>query len=305
MKKFLCGLLAISLLVFGGCTTKSVYETENRIVAASFYPVYVFTLNLLNGIDGVEVRCMAEQNIGCLHDYSLTAKDVRLLEDAQVLVINGAGMEGFIEEVYRNAENLRIIDSSAGIELLCNSEEHSHEDKEDGEHHHEENSHIWLSLNNAKTQVENIKKSLVEAFPEYEKEISSNYNSYIKRINRLEEVRDGYSKEISGKTAISFHSAYEYLAAETGLVILDTVESDEGGEPSAKKLTELCEEIEHHSIKALFTEPTYEGNAADILSAETGVEVFVLNPVTKGDGSLTSYEDIMKSNYEIIYKAVK
>ena len=56
---------------------------------------------------------MAEQNIGCLHDYTLTSKDVRLLNDAAVLVINGAGMESFVEDAYKNVEDFDAAGSAA------------------------------------------------------------------------------------------------------------------------------------------------------------------------------------------------
>jgi len=305
LKKILCLLLGCVLLLSSCQGLKTEKEEGNKIiVAASFYPVYIFTLNLLDGIEQIQVQCMAEQNVGCLHDYTLTSGDVRLLNDSAVLVINGAGMEGFVEDVFSNTENLKIIDSSENVDLLCGDAHH-----EDGEHNHqhnhEGNSHIWLSVDNAKLQVENIKNGLLESFPQYSQQISTNYKSYIKRLDLLCEKRDAFSQQVKGARVVSFHKAYDYLALETGLHISATVESDEGGEPSAKKIAELTSVIENQQVKALFVEPYYEGSGAEILARETNLEVYTLNPVIRGEKALTAYEDIMSENYETILKAVK
>ncbi|MBO5291299.1 MAG: zinc ABC transporter substrate-binding protein [Clostridia bacterium] len=289
-------------------------KTEKITIATSFYPVYIFTLNIVDGIDAFEVKCMAEQNIGCLHDYTLTSKDVRLLNDAAVLVINGAGMESFVEDAYKNVEDLSVIDSSTGIELLCGENEHgdngnSHnadnENSHNHSHNHTDNSHIWLSVENAKKQVENIKNGLSEQFPEYRYLFFKNYEAYIKRLEALEETQKEYSSAITDKKVISFHKAYDYLAMDLGFQVVACVESDEGGEPSAKKLAELTKHIKEDEICALFIEPQYTGSAAEILKNETGINIYVINPVTSGEASLTAYEDIMKENYELILKAVK
>ena len=304
--------MALTLVFTGGCVGVS-EDTENKektIIATSFYPIYIFTLNIVNGIDAFEVRCMAEQSIGCLHDYTLTSKDVRLLNDADAFVINGAGMESFVEDAYKNVESLFVIDSSKDIALLCSEDENSsdgdsHNDTHQHSHDHSVNSHIWLSVQNAKKQIENIKDGLAEQFPEYRYLFFKNYEAYIERLNELEKIQSEYTSQINGKKVVTFHKAYDYLAEDLGFEIVTCVESDEGGEPSAKKLAELTERIKEDKICALFTEPQYTGSAADILKNETDIKVFVLNPVTSGEADLTAYENIMKENYELILKAVK
>ncbi len=293
----------MAMAFFSGCTGNAPEpEKGERIVATSFYPVYIFTLNLLDGVEGVEVKCMAEQSVGCLHDYTLTAKDAKLLNDAEVLVINGAGMESFLQDAFDGVENLKVIDSSEKIELICN-DEHNHEESHH-DHNHMVNSHIWLSVDNAKIQVENIKNGLIKAFPEIENSIEQNYVSYLERLDALAKRKKTIAS-FEDVSVISFHGAYEYLAEDMGFHIADTIESDEGGEPSAKELAHLSEEIRNENIKALFIEPTYSGSAAEILARETNKKIYTLNPVISGEVTLTAYEDIMKENYETILRAVK
>ncbi len=302
MKKLMCVFLVSVLMLLSACTGNAPEPHKNKVtVAASFYPVYIFTLNLLDGIEGVNVECMAEQSVGCLHDYNLTARDARLLSDARALVINGAGMEGFLEDAFDSVENLRVIDSSENIPLLCNE---AHHNEAEHNHHHHENSHIWLSVDNAKLQVENIKNGLVAELPEYEESIEKNYKDYIVRLDALIEKRDNVAFGEELPSVISFHGAYEYLGEDIGFHIADTIESDEGAEPSAKELAHLVSEIKDNNIKALLVEPEYSGSVAEILSRETNIKIYTLNPVISGDSVLTAYEDIMNENYDIL-KAVK
>ena len=141
-------VLAFALMLLSGCSGITPENRNDKItVAASFYPVYIFTLNLLNEIDEVDVQCMAEQSVGCLHDYTLTAKDAKLLSDARVLVINGGGMESFLDDAPRSVGSFNVIDSSVGIVSVCHDDHHEHED------HPHENSHIWLSPDKAKKQI--------------------------------------------------------------------------------------------------------------------------------------------------------
>lgn len=303
MKRIICFVIVISLVLLSGCSVAPIQD--EIIITASFYPVYIFTLNLLDGIDGVSVRCLAENNVGCLHDYQLLARDARLLADSTALVINGAGMEEFLEDVYKNNSELSVIDSSVGIELICEEHEnevgeHSHEG-----HSHEVNSHIWMSVDNALLQVENISEALIRLLPENAERIILNRNVYSARLKSLkaELIKDGFS--LRNTPIISFHEAYLYMAKELSLLIVETIESDEGGEPTAKELARLAGIINEKGVKALFTEVYYKGSAAGILSFETGVPVYSLNPVTSGEKSLTAYEDIMRENLSIILKAVK
>lgn len=306
MKKAVAFLLSLLLLVLSGCTPEK--NNGKTLVVASFYPVYIFTMNLLDGINDVELECMAEQNIGCLHDYRLLAKDARLLADADIFVINGAGMESFLEDVYKNTENLVVVDSSEGIELLSeeeHEEEHEEGNEEEHGHHHGANSHIWMSVDNAIKQVKNISDALCEALPENKARISVNRDMYISELQLLKADLLKESFELRNMPIITFHEAYNYLARDLSLNIVCSIESDEGGEPSAKELAELTETIKDSKIKVLYTEPDYKGSAAEILSFETGAQICVLNPVTRGEKTLTAYEDIMRENISVMRKAVR
>lgn len=307
MKKYFCVLLATVLLFLTGCMKAP--ERNNKIIATSFYPVYIFTLNIVDGAEGLEVKCMAEQSTGCLHDYTLTARDARLLNDASAFVINGAGMEAFVEDLYETVEQLPVVDSSTGIDILCGDGEAAHTHDEDDlhghNHAHSENSHIWMSVANAKKQVVNITNGLTHIFPEYKELFEKNKDEYLKRLSSLDKEVISAKAELQGQKVMTFHTAYDYLAKDLGIEIVRCVESDHGGEPSARELAELCDEINKEGINALITEPQYSGSAMGILAEETNASVYILNPVISGNEQKSAYEDIMLENLQIIKKAVK
>ena len=308
MKKILSSVLVLILIISAccSCTTPPI-QNDNILLVTSFYPIYIFTLNIVNGIDEINVSCMAEQNTGCLHDYQILSRDAKLIADADVFIINGAGMETFLEDVYMSNENLRVIDSSEGVALIENCDEHheNHNEESHHDHNHSVNSHIWMSPENVKIQVKNIAESLKSFYPQYKDTIEENEKNYINRLTVLNEELTEKTKAIKNENIITFHESYDYLASEYGFNVIATVESHEGGEPSAKGLAELVDVIEEHNVNVLFTEPDYKGSSATILSSETGAEICTLNPVIRGEQTLTAYEDIMRENIEIILKAVK
>lgn len=308
MKRVLSLMLMVVLVlsVCCSCTTPPI-TNDNILLVTSFYPIYIFTLNIVDGIDEINVSCMAEQNTGCLHDYQILSRDAKLIADADVFIINGAGMEAFLEDVYMSNENLRVVDSSEGVRLIENCDEHheNHNEETHHDHNHSVNSHIWMSPENAKIQVNNIADSLVSFYPQYKNEIEENKNDYINRLTKLSEELSEKARTLKNENIITFHESYDYLASEYGFNVVATVESHEGSEPSAKGLAELVDIIEKHNVNVLFIEPDYKGSSAAILSNETGADILTLNPVIRGEVSLTAYEDIMRENLETILKAVK
>ncbi len=300
MKKFIAILLCICIFALCGCGVAKNHN-NSKLIATSIYPVYIFTLNITDGIEDIQVKCIAEQNMGCLHDYSLTAGDAKLISDCTAFVINGAGMEGFLHDLESLSQETKIIDSSEGVALIC---VHDHEGEAHG-HSHAENSHIWMSVANAVIQVENICNGLCESFPEYESILRENTREYIIRLNALQKEFSVAGESLAGKSFISFHDAYAYLAKDLGFNILTTVETDEGGEPSAKSLAHLSDEIRENNVSALIVETSYTGSAAQILSEETDIKLCELNPVLRGERDKSAYEDIMRENIYRVKKILK
>ena len=78
-------------------------DSQTQIVATT-YPVYLFACEVTRGVPDCTVTLMIDQPIGCLHDYTLTVKDMKALERADIIVCNGAGLEESMEDVYKRQE---------------------------------------------------------------------------------------------------------------------------------------------------------------------------------------------------------
>ena len=123
---FTAVLLAVILFV-GNMLTMAYVRTEqsreqlkegNLLVVTSFYPMYVAAENVIGDVEGVTLENLSEPQTGCLHDYQLTAADMKLLSKADVFIVNGGGIESFLSDVAESYPNLKIIQACDGIELL-------------------------------------------------------------------------------------------------------------------------------------------------------------------------------------------
>ena len=121
LAKILSLLLTTSLLLIG-CNkvqdANNINKNEDNTlnIVTSFYPIYISTLNIVKDIPNVNLTNMTKAQTGCLHDYQLTPQDLKILENADILVINGAGMESFLEDIISQYPNIKIIDA-IGINL--------------------------------------------------------------------------------------------------------------------------------------------------------------------------------------------
>lgn len=323
MKKVLALLLAIAVAggSLSGCI-RTDYNNKDKIkFLASFYPIYIMALNIVDGVDGVEVDCMAEVQVGCLHDFKLSTDDMRNIEKSDGFIINGAGMEGFIEDIANKVDGLQIIDSSTGIDLLADGhhhdeDEHEHEDEHDDEHIHEDehghdghnhgeyNAHIWVSVANCIKQIENITDGIVKLDPAHESEYRSNSKKYISKLTELKNEMESGLADISDRNIITFHEAFDYFAEEFKLNIVSVIEREPGSEPNARDLASIIDLTKETGVKALFVEPQYPNTSADIIAAETDAKVYTLDPGVSGEMNKDAYIKMMKENLKVLQKAL-
>lgn len=156
---FTAVLLAVILFV-GSVLTMTYVRTEqkqeqskegNLLVVTSFYPMYVAAENVIGDVEGVTLENLSEPQTGCLHDYQLTAADMKLLSKADVFIVNGGGIESFLSDVAESYPNLKIVQACDGIDLLESAEgageyhddSSSDTDADSEEHLHEnEDAHV-------------------------------------------------------------------------------------------------------------------------------------------------------------------
>ena len=137
MKKKGLVLFLLSALLFTACGTEKnkTEETDKLTVVTSFYPVYLLAQEIVQGAEGIRLENMAQPQTGCLHDYELSISDMKLLETADIFIINGGGMESFLEQALERYPELTVVDTSEGIALLEEKAHHHHDEEKEHEHH--------------------------------------------------------------------------------------------------------------------------------------------------------------------------
>lgn len=299
MKK-LCALLAA--LIF---CLPALAGAETAV--ASFYPIYIFALNLTQGIDGIDVEMLAQPDTGCLHDYQLQTGDMKALANAGVFLINGAGMEGYLPMVTEAFPALPVVDASAGIALLCGDEDDDHGHDHDHDHDHAANAHIWLDVDNAIIMVTNMCEGMAQVWPQHRTALEANRDAFIGRLIVLDGRLTDMLAPVAGKPIITFHEAFPYFANAYGVEIAAVVSREPGDALSPAQLGKLVVTVRELGTPPLFIEPQYDDMAARTLAGETGAAVYVLDPVVtgpEGDAALTYYEDMMIRNGEVLVEAL-
>lgn len=134
------GVLLAVILFVGSVLTTIYVRTEqkqeqakggNLLVVTSFYPMYVATENVIGDVEGVTLENLSEPQTGCLHDYQLTAADMKLLSKADVFIVNGGGIESFLSDVAESYPDLKIVQACDGIDLLESAEGTEESDSND------------------------------------------------------------------------------------------------------------------------------------------------------------------------------
>lgn len=291
-------LLAACLLLAGcgGAPAAQTQKAEDGTfhIVTSFYPMYIDVINLTDGVEGVTVTNMTKPQTGCLHDYQLTTEDMKTLEKADAFVVNGAGMESFLDKVIKMQEGMTVIDASRGIDLM----------EEDGE----ANPHVWLSITKDIEQVKNIRDQLKEADPAHADQYEANAAAYLAKLEVLKSEMHATLDDVPHKDIVTFHEAFPYFAEEFGLHILGVIEREPGADPTPAELETTIEQVKALPVKVLFAEPQYSPAAAETIARETGAKLYSLDPVVTGEATpdaKDAYLDAMRKNMETLKEALQ
>ena len=291
-------LLAVCLLLTGcgGAPAAQSQKAEDGTfhIVTSFYPMYIDVINLTDGVEGVTVTNMTKPQTGCLHDYQLTTEDMKTLEKADAFVVNGAGMESFLDKVIKMQEGMTVIDASRGIDLM----------EEDGE----ANPHVWLSITKNIEQVKNIRDQLKAADPAHADQYEANAETYLAKLEALKTEMHATLDDVPHKDIVTFHEAFPYFAEEFGLHILGVIEREPGADPTPAELETTIEQVKELPVKVLFAEPQYSPAAAETIARETGAKLYSLDPVVTGEATpdaKEAYLDAMRKNMETLKEALQ
>ena len=298
MKRLIILFLVLALAAAPVCV-------QAETVVTSFYPIWIFTLNLTEGIDGMEVRNLAAPGTGCLHDYQLQAGDMKVLATADVFLINGAGMESYLDTVFRTFSDLPVVTASEGLDFITEGNALQIGEEEEGE---TVNSHVWLDAGNAVTMVHNLANGLKTVYPQYTEQITANEDKYTARLAELDAELKSTLTTLKANGIVTFHEAFPYFAQAYGLNVLAVVNREPGEVLTPKEMSVLIATVRELGLPPLFVEPQYEDLNARLLAEETGAPVFMLDPMVTGpenDVPLDLYEQVMRSNRDTLLEALQ
>lgn len=279
-------LLAVALILglLTGCGAGADgTEPEGDTILATTYPMYYLTCRLTEGMEGVTVEQMITEAVSCLHDYTLTTEQMKKIERADLIVMNGCGLEDFMADALKGVPQENLVD--------CGSANFTGD------------PHYWLHPSGYQAAIVTASEALAARYPEQHETLDQNGKQLIQELCDLQEEMQSNTnqRDISCREMITFHDGFAYFADAMGLTIAAAIEEEEGAEPSANELKEICDLIQTHGIPAIFVEKNGSTNAAEIISRETGVKVYTLTTIMDGQ---TDYFTAMRENAAAVKEAL-
>ncbi len=307
MKKTII-LILMTLLLMSGCSDKKTSSdngndnTDKKIkVSASTYPMYYIAKEI--GKDNIDLNIVVPIGVDP-HEYEISLKQTKELEDTDLFLYNGSGLEHWGEKVSETmkSKGKKVIDASDYVKLL------DIEDNHDGDNHSGKDPHIWLDP----TNVDKIAKQLSEELKNMDKKNSDIYEkNYLELSAKLKNLDDKYKEELKDKkqnTILVSHKAFAYLANRYGLEQIAVTGISPDSEPSPKSISKLIDIVKEKNLEYIFFEVLSSPKSVEMIAEEANLKVLTLNPIggiTKDEfESGVDYIYIMEENLKNLKKAL-
>lgn len=297
--KMAAALLTLGLAL-GGCSA-----------AAAERPTVVVTTNILGDItrnlvgEEADVVVLMESNADP-HSFGISAKQAAVIENADLVIHNGAGLEeGVLNHVEAAAaEGVPTLAAMDAVEPL----KFSHDDGDGAA-----DPHFWTDPSRVELTAETIAESVVEHVDGVDSTIvRSKTASYKAELDKLEASMEESFAAIdpSRRKLITNHHVFGYLAQRFGFDVIGAVipSGTTLASPSSADLNDLTSKIRAAGVVAIFADSSQPERLADVLAAEAGqdiavVPLFTESLGTEGSGAHT-YLEMMRSNTERIAQAL-
>jgi zinc/manganese transport system substrate-binding protein len=287
MRRLLLPLLALLL------TATPLRAAERLNVVASFSILADFVQNV--GGDRVNLTTLVGAD-GDTHVYTPAPSDAKRIADANLVVINGLGLEGWLPRlVQSSASKAQIVTASKGIAPL--------------RHGSEADPHAWQSVPNAKIYVTNIRDALAAADPANADVFRDRARAYLEKLETLDrEVRAAVADiPPERRKVISTHDAFGYFAAEYGIAFIAPLGVSTETEPSARDIAAIIGQIKASKIPAVFVENISDDRLIRRIAAETGAKVggtLISDGLTGEKGPAPTYIDMVRHNIKALTSAL-
>ena len=238
--------------------------SDQHKILVTFYPIYQFTKAV--GGDKVDVSVIIPSGVEP-HDWEPTIQDIENLKKANMIIVNGAGLEPWIPKLVSENPNMAIVDSSKNIQLLKHDNNMT-------------DPHIWLDPVLVKIQVQNIADGLIKIDPKNADYYQQNANQYKEKLDSLDNEIKTDLASCNKKDFLSFHDAFSYFSKEYGLnqnTIVGGLNPE--AEPTAQTLEEITQKAKTLGINVVFTEEAVNPQISKVIADEIHGKVLVLSPL--------------------------
>ena len=265
-------IIPLSVFVLWSSENNDVTALEEKHqlkVLASFYPVYEFTKTI--GDEKIDVSIIIPPGIEP-HDWDPSIQDLQNMQNADMIVINGAGFEPWIAKLISVNPNILIIDTSNGISLL-------EKDKQMFNAEIQNDPHVWLNPVLAKKQVQNILNGLIKIDPQNDDYYQENFNAYNSKLIQLDTKIRNELLSCVKKDFLATHDAFSYFANEYGLNQNTIFGINPSEEPTAVTIQQIIQKAQDLDLHVIFSEETINPRISEIIAAEIGAKVLTLSPI--------------------------
>jgi zinc/manganese transport system substrate-binding protein len=232
------------------------------------------------------------------HVYSPTPADVRKVTDAQVVIVNGLGFEGWMNRLIKASGSKAAFAVASDRVVPRRSEAGADADP-----------HAWQSVANAKLYVANIRDALATADPSGRSAYEANAAAYLARLDALDqEVRAAVARiPAVRRRVISSHDAFGYFEQAYGVDFVAPLGVSTDAEPSARDVARIITQIRREKIPALFLENVIDSRLVLLIAKESGARIggtLYSDALTGPDGQAPSYIAMVRHNVEQIVAAL-
>lgn len=281
----------ISIILWSNDQPVETNLDESKInILVSFYPIEEFTKKV--GKDKINISVMVDPGVEP-HDWEPKIKDIQRMQKADMIIINGLGIENWAKDIYTINPNANVIDTSFGITpIYINLESRIGGDKL------RTDPHIWLNPITIKIQVQNIADALIELDYSNREFYQKNADAYKLELDAMDEkIRDELA-QCSKKDFFAFHSAFAYFADQYGLnqhTVLKSI--DPMSDPSPQDIMDVIVLAKTLNTSVIFTEEGVNPRMSQIIADEVNSIVLVLSPLEFGDDE-KNYLERMEQNLD-------
>ena len=274
----LLGLLAIS------CGSPTPNPDPDKIqIAVSILPQKYFVQRIIGDSTRFDIQVMIPPKHSP-ETYSPTPRQMQSLSRCSLYFrIGHIPFEtAWMNNIAANNPNMKIVDTSTGVDLIQGDPEEKEDadEKESHRHHHSGiDPHIWLSPKAVKIQARHILNAIIEIDPQGQKTYKENYEKFLRDIDQLDQDTKALLEKCPGKQFMVFHPAWSYFAREYGLTQIPI--EIEGKDPSPAEMKKIIDTAKHENLRAIFIQEQFDTHSAQSVAAEINGQVIKLDPLAE------------------------